>query len=117
MMNIKSILAKPFAKQITTRIYKQSDNAVKIQNKVFKKLLKQAQNTAFGKDHNFSTINSYAEFKNQVPVRDYEDLKPYVERVVAGEKDILWMGKPLYFAKTSGTTSGTKYMYIMSRNT
>jgi len=110
MMNIKSILAKPFAKQITTRIYKQSDNAVKIQNKVFKKLLKQAQNTAFGKDHNFSTINSYAEFKNQVPVRDYEDLKPYVERVVAGEKDILWMGKPLYFAKTSGTTSGTKYI-------
>jgi len=110
MMNIKSILAKPFAKQITTRIYKQSDNAVKIQNRVFKKLLKQAQNTAFGKDHNFSTINSYAEFKNQVPVRDYEDLKPYVERVVAGEKDILWMGKPLYFAKTSGTTSGTKYI-------
>jgi len=110
MMNIKSILAKPFAKRITTRIYKQSNNAVKIQNKVFKKLLKQAQNTVFGKDHNFSTINSYAEFKNQVPVRDYEDLKPYVERVVAGEKDILWKGKPLYFAKTSGTTSGTKYI-------
>jgi hypothetical protein len=110
MMNIKSILAKPFAKRITTRIYKQSNNAVKIQNSVFKKLLKQAQNTTFGKDHNFSKINSYAEFKNQVPIRDYEDLKPYVERVVAGEKDILWKGKPLYFAKTSGTTSGTKYI-------
>jgi len=109
-MNIKSILAKPFAKRITTRIYKQSNNAVKIQNSVFKKLLKQAQNTTFGKDHNFSKINSYAEFKNQVPIRDYEDLKPYVERVVAGEKDILWKGKPLYFAKTSGTTSGTKYI-------
>ena len=110
MMNIKSILAKPFAKRITTRIYKQSNNAVKIQNSVFKKLLKQAQNTTFGKDHNFSKINSYAEFKHQVPIRDYEDLKPYVERVVAGEKDILWKGKPLYFAKTSGTTSGTKYI-------
>jgi len=109
-MNIKSILAKPFAKRITTRIYKQSNNAVKIQNSVFKKLLKQAQNTTFGKDHNFSKINSYAEFKHQVPIRDYEDLKPYVERVVAGEKDILWKGKPLYFAKTSGTTSGTKYI-------
>jgi len=109
-MKIKSILAKPFAKRIVSRVYKQSNDAVKVQNKLLKKLLKQAKNTAFGKDHNFSKIHSYNDFKKQVPVRDYEGLKPYVERVVAGEKDILWRGKPLYFAKTSGTTSGTKYI-------
>jgi len=110
MMNIKSILAKPFAKRIAARIYKQSKNAVKVQQKVFENLIAQAQNTTFGKDHNFSNIKSYEDFKKQVPIRDYEALKPYVEKVVAGESDILWKGKPLYFAKTSGTTSGVKYI-------
>ncbi len=109
-MNIKSILAKPFAKKIVSRIYRQSNNAVKVQNNLLKKLIKEAKNTSFGKDHNFSKIKSYSEFKSQVPVQDYEGLKPYVEKVVAGEKNILWKGKPLYFAKTSGTTSGTKYI-------
>jgi hypothetical protein len=109
-MNIKSILAKPFAKRIAARICKQSKNAVKVQQKVFEKLISQAQNTTFGKDHNFRKINSYEDFKKQVPVRDYEALKPYIEKVVAGELDVLWKGKPLYFAKTSGTTSGVKYI-------
>ena len=109
-MNIKSILAKPFAKLITERIYKESNNAVKVQQKVFLKLIRQAQHTVFGKDHNFNSINSYEDFKRQVPIRDYEALKPYVERVVAGESDVLWKGKPLYFAKTSGTTSGVRVM-------
>ncbi|NJW55153.1 GH3 family domain-containing protein, partial [Salinimicrobium oceani] len=66
--------------------------------------------TEFGKDHGFRNISSYREYAARVPVRDYEELKPYVEKVVAGEKDILWPGKPLYFAKTSGTTSGAKYI-------
>ncbi len=109
-MNIKSILAKPFAKQIAARFYKQSKNAVKMQQKVFKKLIADAKETAFGKDHNFSKIKSYQEFKKQVPIRDYEALKHYVERIIEGESDVLWKGKPLYFAKTSGTTSGTKYI-------
>ncbi|SNR54878.1 GH3 auxin-responsive promoter family protein [Lutibacter flavus] len=109
-MNIKSILAKPFAKRIAARFYKQSNNAVKVQQKVFKKLISQAQQTAFGKDHNFDRIKTYQNFKEQVPIRDYEGLKTYVDRVVDGESDILWKGKPLYFAKTSGTTSGTKYI-------
>ncbi|REE83425.1 GH3 auxin-responsive promoter [Lutibacter oceani] len=109
-MNIKSILAKPFAKQIAARFYKQSKNAVKMQQKVFKKLIADAKETAFGKDHNFSKIKSYQEFKKQVPIRDYEALKHYVERIIEGESDVLWKGKPLYFAKTSGTTSGAKYI-------
>ncbi|MBE0422782.1 MAG: GH3 auxin-responsive promoter family protein [Lutibacter sp.] len=110
MINIKSILALPFAKRITAKIHKQSRNAVKVQQKVFENLIAQAQNTTFGKDHNFSNIKSYEDFKKQVPIRDYEALKPYVDKVIAGESDVLWKGKPLYFAKTSGTTSGVKYI-------
>ena len=109
-MSIKSILAKPYAKLITTKFYKESNNAIKVQQKVFNKLIAQAKHTAFGKDHNFENIKTYQNFKEEVPIRDYEDLKPYVDRVVAGESDVLWKGKPLYFAKTSGTTSGTKYI-------
>jgi len=109
-MSIKSILAKPFAKQAARKFYEQSTNAVKVQRKVFKMLIAQASKTTFGKDHNFENIKTYEDFKKQVPVRDYEALKPYVEKVVAGESDVLWKGKPLYFAKTSGTTSGVKYI-------
>ena len=109
-MSIKSILAKPYAKLISSKFYKESNNAVKVQQKVFNTLIAQAKHTAFGKDHNFENIKTYQDFKNQVPIRDYEALKPYVDRVVAGESDVLWKGKPLYFAKTSGTTSGTKYI-------
>mgnify|MGYP000946933759 FL=1 len=109
-MNIKSILAKPFAKQVTSRIRKKSSNAIEVQQKVFKKIIKQAEFTEFGKDHRFSQIKTYEDFKKNIPVVDYEDLKPYIEKVINGEPDILWKGKPLYFAKTSGTTSGTKYI-------
>ena len=73
-------------------------------------LVKDAQSTLFGKDHNFSEINNYESFKKNIPIRDYEGLKIYIDKVVAGEADILWKGKPLYLAKTSGTTSGVKYI-------
>ena len=109
---IKSILAKPYAKRITKRIYKWASNPEKTQQKVMLKLVASAKKTAFGKDHNFKEIKTYKDFKNNIPIRDYEALKPYVERVVAGESDVLWKGKPLYFGKTSGTTSGTKYIPI-----
>ena len=69
-----------------------------------------AKNTQFGKDHKFDEIKSFQDFAKQVPIRDYEELKPYVDKVVKGEADVLWKGKPLYFAKTSGTTSGAKYI-------
>lgn len=109
-MRIKSILAKPIAKRIQRRIYKWASEPEKTQEKVFKKLISQAKDTTFGKDHSFSKIQSYQDFKSQVPVRDYEDLKPYVEQILKGKSDVLWQGKPLYFAKTSGTTSGSKYI-------
>jgi len=109
-MGIKSIFAVPIAKRIQKRIYKKASQPEKTQQKVFKKLITQAKNTSFGRDHSFDTIISYEEFKKQVPVRDYEDLRPYIERILQGDSDVLWKGKPLYFAKTSGTTSGAKYI-------
>lgn len=112
MASIKAALSKPFAKLIALRIKKWASNPVETQKSVFKNLISEAKHTAFGKDHNFAEISTYEDFKSRVPIRDYEDLKPYVERVVKGEADILWKGKPLYFAKTSGTTSGAKYIPI-----
>ena len=111
-MSLKSTLAIPFAKKARKKVYKWAYNPHKTQQKIFKELIKKAKNTAFGKDHNFDKIKSYSEFKKQVKVTDYEGLRSYVDRIIAGEKNVLWKGKPLYFAKTSGTTSGAKYIPI-----
>ncbi|WP_426431880.1 GH3 auxin-responsive promoter family protein [Winogradskyella sp. HB-48] len=112
MPSIKAALSKPFAKLVAKRINKWASQPVETQDKVFQNLIKEAKNTVFGKDHKFDTIQSYEDFKKSVPIRDYESLRPYVERVVKGEENILWKGKPIYFAKTSGTTSGSKYIPI-----
>ncbi|AWH73734.1 hypothetical protein DCS32_06050 [Dokdonia sp. Dokd-P16] len=109
-MSIKSFGAKIFASYIQRSIKKWADNPIETQHKVFESLIGAAQYTAFGNDHRFDTIKSHADFVKQVPIRDYEDLRYYVDKMVAGEPDILWPGKPLYFAKTSGTTSGVKYI-------
>jgi hypothetical protein len=112
MSSLKALLAKPFAKYIVYKTKKWVSQPAKSQERVFKNLIETARNTAFGKDHHFEKINTFKEFADLVPVRDYEELKPYVNRVVSGEADVLWKGKPIYFAKTSGTTSGAKYIPI-----
>ena len=111
-MGIKASLSLPLAKFIVSKNKRWKNNAVKVQQKTLLKLLNQAQNTVFGKDHSFSIIQNYADFKNHTPVRDYEGLKPYIDQIIDGKENILWPGKPLYFSKTSGTTSGTKYIPI-----
>lgn len=112
MFSLKAALAKPFAKRVYKSIQKWANNPVETQNKVFQKLIIEATATQFGIDHDFVSINNHSDFVKRVPVRDYEDLKPYIEKVVAGAENILWKGKPIYFAKTSGTTSGAKYIPI-----
>ncbi|WP_432713468.1 GH3 auxin-responsive promoter family protein [Pedobacter sp.] len=111
-MGIKAALSKPFAAFIVGRIQKWKNNAVKAQHDTLADLVATAKNTAFGKDHHFSDIKNYEDFKKHVPIRDYEGLKTYIDRIVAGEEDVTWKGKPAYFAKTSGTTSGAKYIPI-----
>ncbi len=116
-MGIRSLLAKPFASLIARQTKEWSFQPVRFQQRVFSSLIEGGSSTVFGKDHAFASIRSYEDFKKQVPVRDYETLKPYIEQVLEGKPDILWKGKPAYFAKTSGTTSGTKYIPITREST
>lgn len=109
-MSLKSFAAKIFAKSVRNKIDKWADDPFQTQQKVFENLISEAADTEFGRDHSFHKISSIEEFQKQVPIRDYEQLKPYVDKMVAGNEDILWPGKPLYYAKTSGTTSGAKYI-------
>ena len=111
-MSIKSFLSIYFARFIVQKNLAWKNNAVKAQENLLKNLLKTAKNTKFGFDHNFAEIKNYDDFKKNVPIRDYEDLSSYIENIKKGEANILWPGKPIYFCKTSGTTSGTKYIPI-----
>ncbi|MEZ7929586.1 MAG: GH3 auxin-responsive promoter family protein, partial [Flavobacteriales bacterium] len=115
-MGLKSLLSLPFARQIVKKNSKWKKNAVKVQNRLLLSLISQAKNTKFGKDHNFSEISNYSDWKKNIPVRDYEELKIYVQEIIEGKKDVLWPGRPLYFCKTSGTTSGTKYIPISTES-
>jgi hypothetical protein len=111
-MKFKSFLAKPFASYTYAKIRKGMATALSDQDAILKELLKVGKTTEFGKEHGLDKVTSYEEFKKAVPVRDYESVKPYIEKIKEGKHNILWRGKPIYLAKTSGTTSGVKYIPI-----
>lgn len=111
-MGLKSLLSKPYAAILKSKVNKWSANALEHQDKWLLQLIQTASSTAFGKEHHFNAIRNYEDFKQRVPIRDYEELKPYTERMVKGEHDVFWPGKPIYLCKTSGTTSGAKYIPI-----
>jgi hypothetical protein len=111
-MKIKSFLAKPFAGYIYKQIKKGIETALQDQQQILQQIVKAASHTQFGKDHGFSGIKSYQDFKAKVPIRDYEAFKPWIEQIKQGKHNVLWKGMPAYFAKTSGTTSGIKYIPI-----
>jgi len=111
-MKIKSFLAKPFASYIHKQIKKGMETAVEDQQSIFNQLIKVGTKTDFGKEHGFENIKTYEDFVKQVPIRDYEAFKVYIERIKEGKHNVLWKGQPIYFAKTSGTTSGVKYIPI-----
>ncbi len=111
-MKIKSFLAKPFANYIHRQIKKGMATAVADQQHIFQQLIKTGLKTEFGKDHAFDSIKTHEDFVKKVPVRDYEAFKPYIEKIKEGKHNVLWKGQPIYFAKTSGTTSGVKYIPI-----
>ena len=111
-MRLKLWLANVFASWVTKKVTNDADKAIYWQTYWRQKLLKSASNTSFGRDHGFNSIQNYAQFKSAVPIRDYEALRVYMDRMVAGERNVTWPGKPIYFAKTSGTTSGVKYIPI-----
>ena len=111
-MGIRSVLSKPFANLTVAQQRKWSINPGSYQQRILENLVSKGQHTSFGRDHHLKNVSNHQEFQQAVPVRDYEGLKGYVDRILKGESDVLWQGKPAYFAKTSGTTSGTKYIPI-----
>ena len=115
-MSLRKVIAKQLARRARKRINNWASNPIETQQRVFKQLIQKAKHTAFGKDHGFDKIKNHKDFIKRVPVADYEGLRAYLDRVVAGETNVLWPGKPLYFAKTSGTTSGTKYIPLTTES-
>jgi hypothetical protein len=115
-MSLKSLAARLFAEIVARKTSKWASNPIPTQERLFMNLVTRAKDTAFGKDHGFDAIRNHSDFVKNVPVRDYEALKTYIDEVVDGKEDVLWPGKPAYFAKTSGTTSGAKYIPITSES-
>ncbi|HEX5113297.1 MAG TPA: GH3 auxin-responsive promoter family protein [Saprospiraceae bacterium] len=111
-MGVKSTIISAFAERTRRRLEKESKEAQHNQKETFRELISKASSTQFGREHGFNEINSHKDFATQVPLRDYEDFRPYIEKIIGGEQHVLWPGKPIYFAKTSGTTSGIKYIPI-----
>jgi hypothetical protein len=115
-MQFKSLLAKPFASFVSRSVQRDAQNALSDQEYWLSQLLKTGRETLFGKDHRFKEVKKYEEFREAVPVRDYEAIKKYIDLVKEGKHNILWKGRPIYFAKTSGTTSGVKYIPITKQS-
>ena len=111
-MKIKSLLAKPFANYIYKGIRKGVGTAVQDQETILKDLLKVVKATEFGTEHNLKEVNNHETFAEAVPIRDYEGFRGYIDRIKEGKHNVLWKGRPIYLAKTSGTTSGVKYIPI-----
>jgi len=111
-MKIKSFLARPYASIVQSRTRKSMTTAVTDQDAVLQYLLKYGTRTVFGKQHKLSEVKTYQEYSMAVPIRDYEAYRQYIDDLKSGQQDVLWKGKPMYFAKTSGTTSGAKYIPI-----
>lgn len=112
LLQLTAKLARPYANYVYRSIRRGMITAAADQQRILEELIKQGKKTQFGKDHHYKDISNAADFARAVPVRDYEQLKSYIDEVKAGGENILWKGKPLYFAKTSGTTSGVKYIPI-----
>jgi hypothetical protein len=111
-MSVLSFSARLLSGILDRRIRSWKKDAVALQEKEFKKLISKGRATWFGKDHDFGSITSYDSFRNNVPIRDYEEFRHYIGRIRLGEDDVLWPGRPIYYALTSGTTSGGKYIPI-----
>lgn len=111
-MSLKTFGAKLFARHISRKTAEWANNPIRTQEKVFQQLISSAKHTQFGKNHAFNGIENHGDFVKRVPIRDYEELKGYIQKIIDGENDVLWPNKPVYFAKTSGTTSGAKYIPI-----
>lgn len=104
MSVIGSMMSWYFKKKAST-LEEQIKNATYFQTDVLKRLVYDAQDTEWGKTFDFKSISNYQDFKNRFPIQDYESLKPFIDRIMKGESDVLWHGETTWFAKSSGTTN------------
>ncbi len=109
-MSIKTALITPFAQLLSKRVQRDAANAENDQQRLLAYLIKQGRRTAYGQAHGLATVQDYRGFQQQIPLVGYETLRPYIDRINQGERNVLWPGRPRYYAKTSGTTSGAKYI-------
>ncbi len=115
-MGLKARLIRPYARRIVKRLRRSTDRAFDCQQEIFEALVAKGRNTRFGRDHGLADVRDHREFTTAVPLRGYEEIKPYVQMIKEGDRDVLWPGVPRYFAKTSGTTSGVKYIPITAES-
>ena len=111
-MGLKALLSRPLAWCSTRAVMRRALRPAATQQAVLEALVREGAGTAFGREHGLGEVRTHAELVQAVPLRDYEGFRPWIERIIAGEADVLWPGKPLYLCKTSGTTSGAKYIPI-----
>ncbi|HMC97129.1 MAG TPA: GH3 auxin-responsive promoter family protein, partial [Flavobacteriales bacterium] len=109
-MSLKAAIAKPYARMVTAAVMRRAMDPVGTQLRVLRQLLELGEGTYFGRTHGSGQVHDHAGLVQAVPLRDYEGFRPYIDRIIAGESDVLWPGVPLYLCKTSGTTSGAKYI-------
>jgi hypothetical protein len=111
-MSLKSAIAKPYARWVTDAVMRRAMDPVATQQHLLKELVRFGGDTLFGREHRVHDVGDHLGLVQAIPLRDYEGFKPYIDRILFGEEDVLWPGRPLYFCKTSGTTSGAKYIPI-----
>ncbi len=111
MKKVINTLVKPYLKLRYQRIQKDLEQMDLLQKKLLQQLVNRGKHTKWGKMHDYKNIKSYGDFVQRVPLQDYQSMRPYIERVMRGEENVLWPGKVNWFAKSSGTTS-TKSKYI-----
>ena len=111
-MSLKAVLSKPFAHLVTNAVMRRAMDPAATQLDVLRQLVGSGGPTAFGREHRLHEVRDHAGLVQALPLRDYEGFRPYIDRIIAGEEDVLWPGLPLYLCKTSGTTSGAKYIPI-----
>src|SRR5699024_1586661 len=109
-MSVKPLLVKPLAQFIYKKTQKEAKKALLHQDLILQDIHKNESKTVYVKEHNLGEVKNYEEFKQAVPIQDYEGLSAYFDLVKKGQPNVLWPGQPIYFAKTSGTTSGVKYI-------
>lgn len=104
-VSVINAMVKAYLESRVDRLQQTAENSEQLQSDALNTLLSRGKDTLFGENHNFGIIQGYEQFRKEVPIRSYEELFPYIERALNGERNVLWPGAIRWFAKSSGTTN------------